>query len=819
MLFTQKPYKVRKREEETPRINALKKRFLEDKFYVDVQRARLVTQSYKESEGQPMVIRRALAFKAVMEGLDCAIRPGELIVGSQSGVTNRSCSVFPESRVNFIREEIDDFETRATDRFIVTPEVKKELLEDIIPYWEDKCLYSNMLKALPDETRRHQLAENQVINGWCAFGNGPGHYVPDHENLLKMGLKGKREQAEKVLASLDMCDKDGVQKMNDLKAMIITIDAAIAFAHRYAAKAREMAAEETDEKRKAELLRIADTCEWVPENPARNFYEATQFVWFTELITQLEANGVSIAPGNFDRYMLPYYEKDLAEGTETQESIAEYLGCFYIKLAEMVILYDTQQATFIANFSMGEHMSLGGTDKYGRDITNELSYVCLQAQMDVGLFQPNMSVRWHNKCDDNLIKEAMRVVSVRNAIPQIINDEMFVKSLLARGIPIDEARGYACAGCSEVQIPGKTASLLMIWVSDLKVLEMALNNGRDQLTGKQYGPKTGEVEDFKSIDDVIKAYETQMRYFYKQASILMNTEVNVHKNVMPLPWMSVTNGTCIEKATEIWHGGAEYYWTSMIGVVGMANVGNSLAAIQKICFEDQKYTLKEVMDACRVNFDGHEDMRQILLNVDKYGNDVDWVDEITADMMNLSYELSQKYIDDNGVEHEFKDPRGGKLPRSMWPSYLTVSANTAYGKYCGASPDGRLATTPCNDSVCPTQGSDTQGLTAMLNSVSKLDQTQATGGIIFNVKFSPDALSTEDALDDSVEIIKSYFRNNGAQIQFQVTSHKTLRAAQERPEEYRDLMVRITGYAALFTEIVKDVQDELISRTQFEEVR
>ena len=250
MLFTQKPYKVRKREEETPRINALKKRFLEDKFYVDVQRARLVTQSYKESEGQPMVIRRALAFKAVMEGLDCAIRPGELIVGSQSGVTNRSCSVFPESRVNFIREEIDDFETRATDRFIVTPEVKKELLEDIIPYWEDKCLYSNMLKALPDETRRHQLAENQVINGWCAFGNGPGHYVPDHENLLKMGLKGKREQAEKVLASLDMCDKDGVQKMNDLKAMIITIDAAIAFAHRYAAKAREMAAEETDEKRK-----------------------------------------------------------------------------------------------------------------------------------------------------------------------------------------------------------------------------------------------------------------------------------------------------------------------------------------------------------------------------------------------------------------------------------------------------------------------------------------------------------------------------------------------------------------------------------------
>ena len=393
MLFTGKNYKVRKREEETPRINAHQKRdFLSDKFYVDIQRARIVTESYKKSEGYPMVIRRAMAFKDIMENLDCVIQDNELIVGAQNGSSNRSASVFPDSRVDFIRDEIDIFETRAADRFIVRPEVKKELLEDIIPYWEDKCLHSNMLKTLPDETRRHQLAENQCVNGWCAFANGPGHYVPDHENLLKMGLKGKKEQAEKVLAEIDMCDKEGIRKMHDLQAMIMTIDAAITFAHRYAAKAREMAEKEADETRKKELIRIAETCEWVPENPPRNFYEATQFVWFTELITQIETNGVSIAPGNFDRYMLPYYEKDIADGTETQESIAEILGCFYIKLAEMVVLYDTQQSTFIANFAMGEHLSIGGTDKYGRDVTNELSYVCLQALGQKALILPTYCI-------------------------------------------------------------------------------------------------------------------------------------------------------------------------------------------------------------------------------------------------------------------------------------------------------------------------------------------------------------------------------------------------------------------------------------------
>lgn len=816
MLFTQKPYHVRKREEDTPRINALKERFYSDKFYIDTQRALILTDSYKETEGQPMVLRRALGFKAIMEKFAVVIQDHELIVGAQAGSSNRSANVFPECNIDFIIEEIDDFETRATDKFIVTPKARDELLNTIIPYWKGKTLRDMMIASLPEEARKQQLAKNPVLNGWCAFNNGPGHYVPDYEDLLARGLKGKREEALEALEKIDYCQKEAIDQHNFLKATLIVIDAVITFAHRYADKAREMAAVEKDETRKKELLRIAETCDWVPENPPRTFYEATQFVWFVELITQIEINGVSIAPGAFDRYMYRFYKADLEAGRETQESICEICGCLWIKLAEMVILYDTQTATFIANFSMGEHICLGGMDKYGRDATNELSYVCLQAQMDVGLFQPNMSVRWHNKCDDNFIKEALRVISVRNAIPQIINDEIFVPSILNRGVPLDEARCYAPAGCSEIQIPGKTASLMMIWVSDMKVLECALNNGRDQLSDTQLGLKTGEPEDFKTFDEVYEAYKKQLQFFYKWGSVLMNTEANVHKQLIPLPWMSVTNRTCIPKATEIWAGGAEYYWTSMIGVCGMGNVGNSLYAIKKVCFEDKTYTLKEVMDACNKNFEGAEDMRQVLLNAPKYGNDNDEVDLLTSDAMNLSYELSQKYIDPQGVERDFKDPRGGKLLRSIWPSYLTVSANTMYGIYCGASPDGRLAGTPLNDSICPTQGTDTLGLTAALNSVSKIDQVPATGGIIFNTKFAPSALSTEKNLEQAVETVKAYFHKSGGQIQFQVTDHKTLRAAQETPEQYKDLMVRITGYAALFVEISTDVQNELISRTQYE---
>lgn len=801
----EKPFTIKMRE--CPRIDALKERFYSDKLYIDTQRALLVTESYKESEGEPIMMRRAMALKKVLENLDVVIRPDELIVGVQNGSSNRSANVFPEMATYWIEEELDEFETRPEDKFLV-PDSVKEDLKSIFPYWKGKTLHDRMIRTMPSETYQQLIAENPAMFGWCAYQNGSGHICQDHEGMINTGFKAIRQKAVDKLESLDMTEPESIESKIFLESAIMCCDAAITFAHRYADKAYEMAQEEKDEKRRKELLEIADICRWVPENPARTFREAVQFLWFEQLITQLEVNGVSISPGSFDRYMLPFYERDIASGKETRESILEILGCYYIKMSEMVILYDKKTSENIANFSMGEHINLGGMDKRGRDATNELSYVCLQAQEDVGLMQPNMSVRWHKKASDDFLVEALRVIRDRNAIPQIVNDEIFVPSILNRGIELEEARCYSLVGCSEVDIPGKTASLFMVSISAAKVFELALNNGRDQLTGKQMGPKTGEVEDFKTFDDLVEAYRKQLEYYNAQAAICLNTETLVHKQIMPLPWQSATLKGCIERGKDVWSEGTDYYWSSIIALAGVANVGNSLAAVKKLVYDEKKLTFTEIMDACRKNFKGAEVIQQQLINAPKYGNDDDFVDDLTVMAMDMAYDASQKY----------KDPRGGKLLRSIWPAYLTVTSHVQYGQYVGALPDGRVQYTALNDSISPTQGTDYTGATAAMASVAKLDQVPATGGIIYNIKFSPNALDDEESLLRCAGMVKAFFQRGGGQVQINVTSTETLIAAQKDPDQYKQLVVRVTGYAALYVELSDNVQADLITRTQYEEV-
>ena len=788
------------------RIDALCNRFYSDKMYVDTQRALLVTEAYQETDGDPIEIRRAKALKKILEGIDVTIYPNELIVGCQNGSSPRSANVFPEMATYWIEDELDEFETRPQDKFIVTEKAKEEL-RSIFPYWKGKTLYDHMQRHMPSETFEQLNAPHQAIFGWCAYQNGIGHICPDHERMIKTGFIQLKKEVEEALDMLDLTEPGNIEKRHFLTAELIVLDAAMVFAQRYAQKAKELATEESDPVRKAELMKIATICEHVPANPARSFHEAVQFLWFTELIIQLETNGVSVSPGSFDRYMYPYYQSDLEKGISTKEEILDILGCFWIKLSEMVILYDKNTASFISNFSMGEHISLGGQWANGADATNELSYMCLQAQRDVGLMQPNMSVRWHKNCPDEFLVEALRVIRERNAIPQILNDEIFVPSLLNRGIPLEEARCYSGVGCDELSIPGKTGGLFSLPVSIAKILELTLNDGKCQICGRQMGPKTGFAEDFDTYEQLEAAFKKQLEYFYNQAAICLNSELLVHKKVMPVPFLSATVQGCIERGKDLHNSGADYYWSSIIAVAGIGNVGNSLAALKKLVYEEKRISMKELMDACRSNFEGKEYIRQMLLNdAPKYGNDDDYVDWITADAQQMSYEISQRY----------KDPRGGKLLRSIWPCYMTVTAHVQYGTLVGALPDGRFALTSLNDSISPSQGTDYLGPTAAMNSVAKLDQTVATGGIIYNMKFSPDALKGEENLRRCAELIKAYFRKGGGQVQINVTSTETLLAAQKNPEKYRDLMVRVTGYAALFTELSKDVQQDLILRTQFD---
>jgi formate C-acetyltransferase len=793
------------RERKSPRIERLKARFYSDTFYVDAQRALLVTESYRETEGQPIEIRRAKALEKILHNLDVVILPDELIVGCQNGSSPRSANVFPEMATYWVENELDDFETRPQDKFIVT-ERTKEQLRSIFPYWRGKTLHDHMLTHMPAETREQLLMEHPSVFGWCAYQNGVGHIVQDHGYVISRGYAQIRRDAEKALRELDLTQPENIRKEAFLRAELIVCDAVVEFGKRYAREAQRLASEEKDEVRKAELELIAKNCSRVPEHAAQSFHEAVQFLWFIELITQIETNGVSISPGRFDQYMYPYYERDIEHGLLNEDEVLDIIECLWIKLSEMVILYDKITASFIANFSMGEHLVLGGQNADGSDATNALSYLCLQAQMDVGLMQPNLSVRWHRNCDDDFIVEALRVVREKNAIPQFLNDELFIPSMVERGVPLEEARCYAADGCDEMCIAGKTGGQFFIYISHAKLLELALNDGRCMLCGRQMGPQTGDPRQFGSIDDVLEAFKIQLEFATRHGAIALNTEALVHAKIMPVPFLSSTLQGCIERGTDMTAGGTDYYWTSLIAIAGMSNVGDSLAAMGKLVFEEKKISMDELLGALHVNFEGNEPLRQMLINkVPKFGNDNDYVDELTVRAVDLAYDESQKY----------RDPRGGKLKSSIWPAYLTVTAHVQFGESVAALPDGRLATTPLNDGISPSQGRDLSGPTAAMNSVAKLHQEQSTGGMIFNMKFSPTALSSDDHMGRLAHLIKTYFEKGGGQVQFNVTSSKTLKKAQEQPEKHKNLMVRVVGYAALFVELNTVVQDDLIKRTQY----
>jgi formate C-acetyltransferase len=790
------------------RVERLKRRFFSDKLFVDTKRAKIVTRVYQETEGQPVEIRRARALERILAEIDICILPDELIVGCQNASSARSANVFPEMCTDWLERELDELSTRAQDKFIVTDEVKAEL-RAIFPYWKGRTLHDHMAASTPQETLEQLELECPSVFGWSAYRNGVGHIVPNHEMVIKKGYRRIQEDAEKARRELDLTQFDNIPKDAFLRSVAIVCQAAIDFGRRYSAEAARLARAEKDAVRKRELEEIADICSRVPEQPARTFHEAVQFLWFIELIAQLESNGSSISPGRFDQYMWPYLSSDLERGALTEAAALDIIECFYIKLSEMVLLYDKVSASFFTNFVMGEHIILGGQKADGSDAVNPLSYLCLQAQMDVGLFQPNLSVRYHEGTADRFLVESLRVVRERNAMPQFLNDELFVPAMVERGVPLEEARCYSADGCDETCIAGKQGGQMFVMLSMAKLLELALNDGKCRLSGRQNGPHTGDPLTFPSMNDIWNAFQKQLEFAYRHAATTLNTEVLMHRRVMPTPFLSTTLDTCVERGLDVSNGGVDYYYSILIAIAGMANVGDSMAAIQKLVFEEKKITMAQLMEALDSNFFGYEPLRQLLINrAPKFGNDDDYVDALTVRAVDLAYAESQRY----------KDPRNIALKTSIWPSYFTVTAHVQFGETVGATPDGRRAREPLNDGISPAQSMDTHGPTASMNSVAKIHQDQCPAGMIYNMKFSPEVLSSDDRLTALANMIKTYFHKGGGQVQFNVTSTKTLLDAQMAPEKYRDLMVRVVGYSALFVELSEPVQDDLINRTQYTEL-
>ncbi len=831
--------------EKSPRIDRLKEALFAAPPQIEADRAVLLTESYMKTEGEPMITRRAKAFKNICEFLPITIREDELIVGSNAKMP-RSCQVFPEFSFDWLEAEFDTVATRKADPFYISDETKKTLHE-VYKYWKGKTTSELATSYLAEETKV-AMAHNIFTPG-NYFYNGVGHVTVKYDEVLAIGYKGIIAKAR---AELDKCnpgDEDFVTRSAFLKAVIMSCDAAITYAKRYAELAKDMARKESSAARKAELEVIARNCEIVPENGATSFYEACQSFWFVQMLLQTESSGHSISPGRFDQYMYPYFKADLEAGKITRVFAQELMDCIWIKLNDLNKVRDAASAEGFAGYSLFQNLIAGGQNIHGEDATNDLSFMCMNATMHVHLPQPSFSVRVWNKTPHEFMIRAAEVVRTGIGQPAYYNDEVIIPSLMSRGVSLEDARDYNIIGCVEPQKSGKTWGWHdAAFFNMCRPMELVFSNGMD--AGEQISIKTGEISELDTFEKFYDAYKKQMNYMI---SLLVNADNAIdvaHAERCPLPYLSSMVDDCIKAGKTPEQGGAVYNFTGPQGF-GVANVADALYAIKTLVYEQKKFTLAELKEALDANFgkngfdaesikkitekvatelaakgqtvtenevkqiydavsrnasDGgrYAEIREMILDVAKFGNDNAEVDEIARD---AAYTYTRPL-------ETYKNPRGGIFQAGLYP----VSANVPLGAQTGATPDGRYAYTPVADGVSPTAGMDKHGPTASANSVSKLDHGIASNGTLFNMKFHPSVLEGRSGLEAFTALIRGYFDQKGSHMQFNVVSRETLRDAQAHPEKYKSLVVRVAGYSALFTTLSKSLQDDIINRTEQGEI-
>ena len=780
------------------RIERLRKRYVESERKVDIERAVIVTETYKNNEDKPPIIAKALALEAVFAQMSIAVREDELIVGNLAK-DRKGTPLFPEYAVGWILRSMDSFPTRKGDRFQITEE-QKETLRKVLPYWKGKSLRDKIKGALPDFLK--EIIEFGIFGNENFTMSGPGHLVPDHERILKSGLARIRDDCIRRLESLDYSDPEYMDKANLYRAAIIVCNAMIAWAQRYAQEAERQAEAEADSNRRTELLRIAEICRQVPAQPARDFREALQCIYFIQIAIQIEANGLSISLGRPDQFLYPFYKNDLDTGKLDRDSLYELIETFYLKLSETDKVYSNEATRFLQGPGHGQTFTLGGVTRTGQDATNELSHIFLEADRDIHLVQPDIAIRVHQTLPESFLQKA--AINIREGLtkPKFMNDEVVIQSMLDIGIPLEDARDWGSLGCSEPVICGKTDSWGNAGQMNLaKCLELALNDGKCMLTGKQMGPCTGGPEDFVEFDDLLDAYRKQVRYFIEFLVLYDNIIDRFHAEVMPVPILSVAVSDCLGKGVEFNRGGAKYNTSSPAGV-GPITAGDSLASVKKLVFEENTLSMKELHSALMNNFEDQESMRLMLINkAPKFGNDDDLVDH-------LCNEVACIFCDELRL---YSNPRKGPFIGALY--YLT--ANIPFGHRTAATPDGRRAGEPLNDGgISPVHGRDKNGATAVAKSVGKLDQQRIPHGTILNQRFHPSVMEGEDKLRLFTRYIRTFMDLGGWHNQMKVVTSDILKAAQQAPEEHKDLVIRVAGYSAYFTQLEKEVQDDIIDRTE-----
>ncbi len=784
--------------EEYERGQRLRHRVVTVQPRICLERARIITQSYKETEGEHILVRRSRAFDCILKGISVYILDDELIVGHQAS-TQRSAPLFPEFAVEWVDQEIDTFESRPQDRFIVPVEVKEEFREEILPYWKGKTLSDRLYSYLTEEIRLQRFVATVFSVGLHEDG-GLGHVALDYEKVLKQGLEGIKDEIFEKLEGLTIWRPEDYKKKLFYESCISMCNSVIGFAQRYAAKAREMAEGENNRIRREELLQIAENCERVPTSPARNFHEALQSFWFVQLVPQIYDNGVSISPGRFDQYMYPYYGDDIKGGRLTREKAQELLEALWVKFTEPIKVYRAADAAFHAGYPMGQNLCISGVGPDGLDATNDLSYRCLEAHSHMLLMQPNFSARVHLNSPHQYLMKVAEAIKLGSGMPQITNDEVFVTALTNIGVSLEDARGYVPVGCVESAPVNAWGRCNGGYTNLTKVVELALSNGVCRITGEQVGPKIGDPKKFKSFDDLIEAYKSQMQYTIKTLATWDNLIDMTHAQFMPTPFTSLLVGDCIEKGKDVTEGGARYNWTGPLGV-GIANAGDSLVAVKKMVFEERSISMEELLKALDSDFEGKEDLRQILINkMPKYGNDIHEVDLLVKLTTDIFFDVLEN----------FETYRGGPFVGSLLP----VASYVAFGQSTGATPDGRKAKERLADGISPTTGMDLNGPTAVFKSVCTIDHLRCPNGVIFNQKINPATIATSEGMRKFIELIRTYIRMGGGHVQFNIVSADMLKDAQVHPDKHRGLVVRVAGYSAFFNEIHRDVQDSIIARTE-----
>ena len=825
------------------RIDKLVDALFTGKPVIEASRAEIITESYKNSENFPIIIRKAKAFKALAEKLPIAIRDDELVVGS-SCIAPRGCQTFPEFSFQWLEDEFETVSTRSADSFDITDDTVKRLKE-VHKYWAGKTTSELATSYMTPEALT--AIEHNIFTVGNYFYNGIGHVSVDYGKVLKIGFKGIYNNAK---AERDKCkayDSDYAKRYNFLTAVMESCEAAIIYAKRYSELARELAEKCTDINRRNELLAIAENCKNVPENGAKSFHEACQSFWFVQLLIQTESSGHSVSPGRFDQYMYPYYIKDIESGKISREQAQELVDCVWVKLNSLNKVRDALSAEGFAGYSMFQNLIAGGQDINGQDATNDLSYMCINASMHVHLPQPSLSVRVWNGTPHEFMVKAAELTKTGIGLPAYYNDEIIIPALISRGLSLQDARDYCIIGCVEPQKGGKTDGWHdAAFFNMLRPMELVFSNGVDK--GVQVGPKTGELSDFDTYEKLFNAYKKQMEYAIELMVNADNAIDYAHAERCPLPFLSSMLDDCIKKGRSAQEGGTVYNFTGPQGF-GIANIADGLYAIDELVYKKKVVTLNQYADAIKNNFGmpyddviaknltvevakeitlkGYEltetqiseifrqikenniagdkkkeyqDLYNKIKELPKFGNDIDEVD---------AYGREVAYAYTRPVE-KYSNPRGGRYHAGLYP----VSANVPLGAQTGATPDARLSGTPIADGVSPVAGSDVNGPTASANSVAKLDHGIASNGTLFNMKFHPSALKGDSGIEGFISLIRAFFDQKGMHMQFNVVSRETLRDAQLHPENYKNLVVRVAGYSAMFTTLSKSLQDDIINRTE-----